>query len=559
MAGETVGVCDGIWYANELKCVGVSCGPAPEVSHASVNTTGDAPLETATYTCDPGYYLNSSSSVLTCLSNGTWSLEVVTCAQLMCDAAMLPAFTEVFVGTGSATTIKPSSFVPSDRLGTSEIQDSLETSWPSTIQSTVYEQGEEVKIRCIEGYLMFTTSINQAQMLFTMFKCFEGTWTSVFNLDVICLPEYCTGLPFVSNADIELWNQPDAGAKYRCSTGYVFETITMQGLLEVVPEISIYCYEGLGWEDSPAIQVGCIPVVCGSIGLPVGSGLQVPPDHPASFGSKVTLACVPPLYQNTTDAEAQKVVECLADGSWSLGDVTLTCAPCDQSWDAAGIPHSVLEVNSYNDAIVIGDTGELSCVSGFMLPGISRTVQCGSVDGTPTWLDLENATCLQTRFVESVDFINKKGTSVENYITVPVHLELMNTGLEGCAELKRIVAHRIWVSLEEVQRKNKRNLYPARASFLNDDKTTITKMTIEYSLPDEKVIIPQKMSLLEEDYIFVDNITTLCLKLNVTDSTFQVSKDGKMLMEEYAVRYKDITYFATGINLEVFEINITYF
>ena len=136
---------------------------------------------------------------------------------------------------------------------------------------------------------------------------------------------------------------------------------------------------------------------------------QTPPAYSSLVGSKVTLSCQPPLYQNITDEALQNVVQCLDDGHWSLDNVTLTCAPCNQSKDGTGIAHSILEVNAGGKNI--GDTAELSCAADFMLPGVSRTVQCGSDNGSPTWLGLENVTCLQIRWDNPV-----KGLSIRQWM-----------------------------------------------------------------------------------------------------------------------------------------------
>ncbi|KAK3762815.1 hypothetical protein RRG08_040510 [Elysia crispata] len=515
--GETVRMCSGTWDTNIVNCMGVSCGLAPQVNHASVKTTGHAYRDTATYTCNAGYFMNSSSSVMTCLANGTWSVELVTCAPLMCDSSTLPTFSEII------------------------------------------QQDDEIKIKCVVGYTLFTTPVSEAVMS-TNLKCSEGNWTTVFDHNIICLPDYCTELPLVQNSVVELWNEPFVKAKHVCLSGYGFEAIPDQsspGVSEQVAEFSIYCFEDKGWDIPPMVMAECVPVGCGPIYLLVESGLQAPPTYSSLPGSNVTLSCRPPLYQNVIDASSQNVVQCLEDGNWSLDNVTLTCAPCNQSKDAAGIPNSILEVNS--DAMNIGDTAELSCASDFMLPGVSRTVQCDSVNGSPTWLGLEDAICLKVRWVNP--------ETARNIITVPVYLELMTTGLEAYAKIQVPVIEnrRVFVGLEEVYKPTSKNIYPARAVYELNSKGITTRLSFDYTTLGKTtnivsvIDLDPALHLSDQDSLSFGDTATLCVKLNLTANNYQFSKNGKTLMEVDVRRYEKITYFGCSYIVKTHEINITYF
>ena len=275
-------MCSGTWDTNIVNCMGVSCGPAPQVNHASVKTTGHAYRDTARYTCNAGYFMNSSSSVMTCLANGTWSVELVTCAPLMCDSSTLPTFSEI-IQVDSIDVLGNNIPYDGNKIG-GEIfgYPSQAKITPTRFSSTespdiVYQQDDEIKIKCVVGYTLFTTPVSEALMS-TNLKCSEGNWTTVFDHNIICLPDYCTELPLVQNSVVELWNVPFVKAKHVCLSGYGFEAIPDQsspGVSEQVTEFSIYCFEDKGWDIPPMVMVECVPVGCGPIYLLVESGLQV--------------------------------------------------------------------------------------------------------------------------------------------------------------------------------------------------------------------------------------------------------------------------------------------
>ena len=282
-----------------MRCLGVPCGPAPHVNHASVNATGHAYRDTAAYTCNAGYFLNSSSSVMTCLANGTWSVELVTCAPLMCDSSMLPTFSEIIVETTRASSTVRATFpavatLPPNRLG-NDISGEDNTIGSNTFghpiqpniiiptefaaaesPDIVYQQDDEVNIKCVDGYTLFTTPVLEAVMS-TNLKCSEGNWTPVFDRDIICLPDYCTQLPSLHNSVVDLRNEPIVEAKYVCLSGYGFELPdqSLELVSEQVTEFSIYCYSNIGWDIPPQGIAECVSEGCGPINLPVDSVLQV--------------------------------------------------------------------------------------------------------------------------------------------------------------------------------------------------------------------------------------------------------------------------------------------
>ena len=222
---------------------------------------------------------------MTCLANGTWSPEVVVCAPMMCDIATLPAFSEVVAQTArvSTTTTITTTTNYLNIVDRSDIFGYPAHSKTTTTESsrletpeTVFQQDDEIEIKCADGYIMFNAFFFQTEMLSTNLKCSEGKWMADLNQDFICLPVICAQVPAVQNAVVEVRNEPDVEAKYVCLNGYGLEdkpAQTTAGVNEPATEFSIYCSGDTGWEIPPVL--GCFPVGCGPISLPVQSGLQV--------------------------------------------------------------------------------------------------------------------------------------------------------------------------------------------------------------------------------------------------------------------------------------------
>ena len=80
------------------------------------------------------------------------------------------------------------------------------------------------------------------------------------------------------------------------------------------------------------------------------------------------------------------------------------CAPCNQSVHGSGIPNGVLRVDEMSGSPA--DRASFSCVEDFQAVGApADQLRCGSVNGTATWLGLESAKCLQTRWESPVSLL----------------------------------------------------------------------------------------------------------------------------------------------------------
>ena len=59
--------------------VELTCGQPPEVSHATVKTTGSGYMDNATYTCATGYQSDGQQHALVYSTNATWE-DKIECA-----------------------------------------------------------------------------------------------------------------------------------------------------------------------------------------------------------------------------------------------------------------------------------------------------------------------------------------------------------------------------------------------------------------------------------------------------------------------------------------------
>ena len=66
-------------YVLIVTRVELTCGQPPEVSHATVKTTGLGYMDKATYTCATGYQSDGQQHVLVCRANATWEGDKTTC------------------------------------------------------------------------------------------------------------------------------------------------------------------------------------------------------------------------------------------------------------------------------------------------------------------------------------------------------------------------------------------------------------------------------------------------------------------------------------------------
>ena len=66
-------------YVLIVTHVELTCGEPPEVSHATVKTTGARYMDKATYTCATGYQGDGQQHVLVCSTDAKWEADKISC------------------------------------------------------------------------------------------------------------------------------------------------------------------------------------------------------------------------------------------------------------------------------------------------------------------------------------------------------------------------------------------------------------------------------------------------------------------------------------------------
>ena len=205
------------WSDNSVRCVAISCGPAPEVNHATIATSGSSFQSHAVYECEEGYTLTSISNTKQCTQDGSWSLDEVICEPIVCNSPSAPSYALI------------------------NLNDSSRHS---------YSNGEKVTYSCLLDHLMLPASSPDSIYTTSSMSCVNGNWT-MDNPSALCLP--CHAPPDVSAATWYILAESPARAKYSCETGYNFTFESVD---------SLTCHENTRtWGENQNIR--CEPVDCG--------------------------------------------------------------------------------------------------------------------------------------------------------------------------------------------------------------------------------------------------------------------------------------------------------
>uniref|UniRef100_A0AAQ4RPP2 CUB and Sushi multiple domains 1 n=1 Tax=Gasterosteus aculeatus aculeatus TaxID=481459 RepID=A0AAQ4RPP2_GASAC len=80
---------NGTWSGTQPVCQVIQCGPPPQVHHGKVEGTDHSWGSSVSYSCFHGYQL-STSAVLSCEGNGTWTGDVPKCLPVLCGDSGSP-------------------------------------------------------------------------------------------------------------------------------------------------------------------------------------------------------------------------------------------------------------------------------------------------------------------------------------------------------------------------------------------------------------------------------------------------------------------------------------
>ncbi|GFO21740.1 sushi, von Willebrand factor type a, egf and pentraxin domain-containing protein 1 [Plakobranchus ocellatus] len=538
-SGLNTRLCVDVWSINEIICAGVSCGQPPVISHALVDNTNYSFPSSVTYTCQQGYLISSAVSTKECTVTGQWSEEEVTCDSKMCDLLTLP--------------------------------DNTKIASSAEVKSAPLQNEDVILLECFNGTVMAlkTDWVTESNVL--PFVCQNGTWESLMmGTDILCVPEDCPRPADLPHTSWELEMEDNLlKITYECVEGYTWGTDRQAfptSENQVASDGIAYCHAEKGWDLLRLSGKVCVPVQCGTPSFEEESGLQVSSPHNTAYMSKAEVTCKPPLYQNNTTSNGSSlnnIIVCQADGQWSTDSFTLTCAPCNQSAGAAGIPNSILRIEEFGEDTIIAITGEkergkensigntasIHCEPGFVLSVTPGTIQCESINGNPTWTGLDNVTCLQNEWTNPV-------MDGKEYV-FPMYVDLVSRGFHACLRLKLTFAGRFKLFLMEDMESPR--LFAARVIFYKEMKDKVDVLKFSHTKEETRPVRYVDSPLLDLALLEVGEEATLCLNLNLIDAKYQLTKNGKEMMVAPAKRYKSIKFLVVEEDIEVFDVNISYF
>ncbi|XP_012938062.1 sushi, von Willebrand factor type A, EGF and pentraxin domain-containing protein 1 [Aplysia californica] len=245
----------GTWEGEIPVCIVTSCQAPPEIQHGSVVYLSLEAGSTASFLCDPGYFLNGPE-YLECTNEGLWSGAYPTCAEIFCTDPPVIYNAVIISDTGRS---------PDDTLTYS----------------------------CVQGYHL----ANDFGSDITLTCNIDGSWEG---LGPQCVPVSCdiATLPNIPHARWEgTGNTYGTQVLYSCSDGYA-----------LVGDESLTCNELGIWSFDELPR--CEPKPCGLPPSYPQATYKAPEE--LTFGQGFSYVCNP-----GHDVQGSAYTECGADGQWS--------------------------------------------------------------------------------------------------------------------------------------------------------------------------------------------------------------------------------------------------
>ncbi|GFR98083.1 sushi, von Willebrand factor type A, EGF and pentraxin domain-containing protein 1-like [Elysia marginata] len=279
-----------------IRCVGVPCGAAPSVHHATVAESGRHFPAQASYTCEDGYVLTSAVSVRTCNEDGNWTTEDVTCDRPTCGMPTIPDHAVVSQGV--------------------KLQES-------------YKHGDSVAYLCEDGHVTAPASSDDIwRWKNGNLTCLEGNWTMA-EPNALCIA--CNIPPDVPHATWEIAKEKPFRVVYTCGTGYNSTADS---------DNTITCLETL-WAWSGIGDIRCDLVDCGE---PPAPGNGTVSTSGTKYNDTATYSCDYGHKAASGNSERQ----CGSEGTWSGSELECEIWNCEPPPDLAGgtAHHTSLRLNS---------------------------------------------------------------------------------------------------------------------------------------------------------------------------------------------------------------------
>ncbi|XP_032826473.2 sushi, von Willebrand factor type A, EGF and pentraxin domain-containing protein 1-like [Petromyzon marinus] len=373
LVGDATLACNdaGRWGELRARCVPLTCGPPPSSPRAEIVAASDEYDGKAYYRCAKGFRLAEDVDWRTCLSNGSWSANPITCAPRSCGPPPRPPHALV---RGEAFTVNSSVRVgcrEGYRLaagdGVSTCRDDGVWSPPlsgiscepascgrpnvpahGSVDGPGLTFGSVVTFSCRQGYALEGPS---------QLSCLSnGSWSAASPACVAasCPPPSAPPHGFVAVVSYSLGGV----VRYECDAGYVLHGARNRS-----------CLPSREWSGSPpaCVEQSCEPprpITNGRL-VRAGRGDAGAPaaDARSSFaaGSAVEFAC-----DEGYRLEGSKRSSCTGTGEWSVAQPACVRVYC-------GTPVPVMNAIMRGMYYQYGDMITYSCYSGYMLDGPSRS------------------------------------------------------------------------------------------------------------------------------------------------------------------------------------------
>ncbi|GFO07402.1 sushi, von Willebrand factor type a, egf and pentraxin domain-containing protein 1 [Plakobranchus ocellatus] len=560
------------WSTNIVECVPENvniCSEPPVRDNTLFSYNSRAEGAVAVYTCNTGYSVHNAESV--CNIDGRWTEPQIACDPIICDqpnslgsSYILNDLRNTSLGV-SVVHICLEGFSSSTRFPlistcmaggswsdakgfcqpvVTDINAFCEGEPPvieysETLPLKRYHVGEIVRYDCRAGYF----PVPPADVFFH--TCLPGgVWSDEL---LQCVPTLCatTSPPFFLTTEfVGLKKSPThsemiAGI-YKCSEGYSRIGGTLAGNDNY--EMHVNCSTLTGWETLPELTADCEIIDCGSIDLPTHwQGINT--RYSTTYGSTAEVSCRPPLYQAIPDRELNNTAVCGSSGNWSISDINLSCAPCNQSAHALNIPNGYFEILTSLEG-TYWDEAILHCERGFKR--INKDfAYCESIDGQPSWTGVEDSRCAQT------DWWNFGQPDDGAYI-FPVDNEGISDSLTACATLTFGNASIFKMSFREKKAHQNSSLI---ARVLYEAKEDLVKFQYQDNNQEPPIATAKRLqlALLNEG-----EEASLCFHLEAANDKIKFSKNGRELMTMSVYNYHYIYRLRISDGLTLQEVHLTY-
>ncbi|GFR73476.1 sushi, von Willebrand factor type A, EGF and pentraxin domain-containing protein 1-like [Elysia marginata] len=293
------------WNGETSECVGISCGPAPDVSHATTVESGRRYPSNVLYTCNEGFVLSSPASSRTCEQDGNWSVEEVVCESVTCGIPSTPSYT-----------------VLSEENG--------------TLPREEYHHGDNVTFLCEEdSYMIHVSQPVPAMIEAGVMTCLNGNWTTNGNI-ARCIP--CNAPPDVPHATWDIQDEHLAMAVYSCEPGYNATGATRMTCIE----------NTRAWHVDK--EVHCDLVDCGEPPSPGNGTLSTPG---TKYNDTVTYSCSFGYIMVGGNLERT----CQEDGAWSGSMLQCVAWNCERPPELRNGTVSFTNINLNSTAVYTCNVG----------------------------------------------------------------------------------------------------------------------------------------------------------------------------------------------------------